>query len=78
MRTIPLNYDEELALARKSRAIFALNSGFADQLWLWEQMGHSIFEKGGIGPRKINPRYEEWRPNRGVLLTKDLEIKDEI
>lgn len=79
MRARALDYEAALALARGSRASIAPNSGFADQLRLWGEMGCSISEEAGDGaPRRTKLRYEEWRRDRGVLLTRDEEARQQV
>ena len=79
MRSRSLDYESALALARESRASIAPNSGFADQLRLWRTMNYSISEEAsqGNGPRKTKLQYEQWRRDRGILLTKAEETKQE-
>jgi dual specificity phosphatase 12 len=78
MRSRSLNYESALALARKSRAVIAPNEGFADQLRLWQKMNYSISEADGVGLRKTKLQYEEWRIDRGILLTKDEEMRHKV
>lgn len=77
MRGYSIDYESALALARKSRAVIAPNAGFADQLRLWQKMNYSISEADGVGLRKTKLQYEEWRRDRGILLTKDEEMRHE-
>ena len=78
MRSQSIDYESALALVRKSRASIAPNSGFADQLRLWDKLGYSISEGvGGDGPRRTKPEYEDWRRDRGILLTRDEQAKQE-
>jgi hypothetical protein len=85
MRTKSMDYDSALALARKSRSIIMPNSGFADQLRLWGQMDYTIYASDDAsdvgmhgGERKTKARYEDWRANRGILLSKGEEAKQEV
>ncbi|KAF2195188.1 phosphatases II [Zopfia rhizophila CBS 207.26] len=82
MRTRSLDYESALALARGSRSVITPNSGFADQLRLWQQTGYSIYaaprnDKGSL-ERKTKPEYEAWRSNRGVLLSRGEEEKQKV
>jgi predicted protein tyrosine phosphatase len=82
MRTCSLDYDSALASARASRSAITPNSGFADQLRLWQRLRYSIFvadpkEKGSTG-WGTKPEYEAWRANRGVLLSRGEEEKQRV
>lgn len=82
MRALSLDYEATLARARESRSIIAPNSGFADQLRLWHEMEYSIFMDSDHDAdslqRKTKPEYDEWKANRGVLLSKGEEEKHRI
>lgn len=82
MRTLSLDYEAALALARESRPVIFPNSGFSDQLRLWREMGLSIYahpengsESAGIITTKI---YDTWKENRGVLLSRDQQEKQKL
>ena len=82
MQTRSLDYESALASARASRSIITPNSGFADQLRLWQQMGYSIsapdLNENGSTEREPKPEYEVWRSNRGVLLSRGEEEKQRV
>ncbi|KAF2658356.1 phosphatases II [Lophiostoma macrostomum CBS 122681] len=81
MQEQSLDYDAALAIARISRSIIMPNSGFADQLRLWHQMGYSIYrdaEDSNEEEQEPKLEYEEWKANRGVLLSKGQEEKQKI
>ena len=78
MRHCSLDYESALALARKSRAVIAPNAGFADQLRIWQKMNYSISEADGVGSWKTKLQYIEWRRDRGILLTKDEEMRHDV
>jgi hypothetical protein len=69
MRKGSLDYDAALAIARKLRAMIAPNSGFADQLRLWTEWNWSCVEKNQAGDWMFTTAYDEWRENRGILLS---------
>ncbi|CAO2655117.1 Nn.00g101810.m01.CDS01 [Neocucurbitaria sp. VM-36] len=77
MRNRALDYESALSLARKSRAVIAPNSGFADQLRLWEKMEYSVMEHGDAETWKMKQQYDEWRMNRGVLYSRDEQAKQD-
>ena len=77
MRGCSLDYESALTLARESRAAIAPNAGFADQLRLWQKMNYSISEADGVGLWKTKLQYEEWRRDRGILLTREEEMRHE-
>ncbi|KAF1846858.1 phosphatases II [Cucurbitaria berberidis CBS 394.84] len=77
MRSHSLEYEEALALAQLSRRVITPNSGFADQLRLWKIMEYSILEMDHVGKWTTKLQYEEWKASRGVLYTKDEEMKQE-
>lgn len=83
MRAKSLDYPSALDLARKSRSIITPNSGFGDQLRLWKEMDYTIYTKGiekdsaGV-MRTTKPQYEQWRANRGILLSKGEEAKQQV
>lgn len=82
MRTRSLDYEFALANARAFRSVITPNSGFADQLRLWQQMGYSIFiadqKERESTQSEIKPEYEAWRSNRGVLLSRGEEEKQRV
>lgn len=78
MRARSIEYDTALSLARKYRPMIDPNSGFGDQLRLWRQLQYSIFTKAGYGNDgcvETKQEYEDWKSNRGVLLTRDEQEK---
>jgi dual specificity phosphatase 12 len=78
MRTRSLTYDSALKITQESRAVILPNSGFADQLRLWEAWNCSIIHDDEAGAWTIKPEYEDWRANRGVLLSRDQDKKQEV
>ncbi|KAI9147980.1 Dual specificity protein phosphatase MPK-4 [Paramyrothecium foliicola] len=79
MRKLYIDYGPALGLAKKARFIIAPNSGFVEQLVLWQQYGHTIYDGKEDGVPKIKPEYKEWKANRGILLSKaDAERQEEI
>lgn len=70
MKTLSLDYDSALSRAQKYRPVVMPNSGFADQLRLWGQLQHCIFTHNIGGKATTKSRYENWKADRGVLLTK--------
>ncbi|KAF2261251.1 dual specificity phosphatase [Lojkania enalia] len=83
MRTRSIDYDAAFNFARKSRSLITPNSGFAEQLRLWQQMGYTIYEKASEGGEengapKMKQQYEEWKANRGILLSKGEEAKQQL
>lgn len=82
MRTRSISYEAAFDLARKSRAAIIPNSGFADQLRVWQQMGYTIYKNasGGSGENsalKRTQQYEDWRANRGILMSRAEEAKQQ-
>jgi hypothetical protein len=83
MRTKSIDYESALALAQKSRSIITPNSGFADQLRIWQQMHYTIYldyidcVRGDEG-RKTKPEYEQWKADRGILLSRSEEAKQQV
>ena len=80
MRQQAIDYESALELARESRAMIMPNSGFVDQLRLWHAMGYSIYdndEKMVEASPTIKLKYLEWKDNRGILLSKAEQAKQE-
>ncbi|KFY50074.1 hypothetical protein V496_09609 [Pseudogymnoascus sp. VKM F-4515 (FW-2607)] len=82
MRTRSISYEAAFDLARKSRAVIIPNSGFADQLRVWQQMGYSIYKNGCESSGQNNALetaqvYEDWRANRGILMSRAQEAKEQ-
>lgn len=82
MRTRSISYEAAFDLARKSRAVIIPNSGFADQLQVWQQMGYTIYKNGSEGSGQNNAlkttqQYEDWRANRGILMSRAQEAKQQ-
>ncbi|KAF2686146.1 phosphatases II [Lentithecium fluviatile CBS 122367] len=81
MRSKALDYEAALALAQRSRAIITPNSGFVDQLRLWAQMRYTIYRAeaadGSPDERKAKAEYEAWKENRGILLSRGEEAKQQ-
>ena len=48
MRTLSLSYSEALSLARESRSLISPNSGFEEQLLIWEACGYDVFTDEGM------------------------------
>lgn len=76
MRTLSLHFPAALALARTYRPIITINSGFEEQLGLWETMGYDVYESnddgagedGNGGERKGKALYREWNEKRKGLF----------
>ena len=82
MRAHNIGFYEALHVAQRSRPLIHPNSGFSEQLRLWEQLGYTIFEEtsrddGQGGVPKVKQQYKDWKANRGVLLSKEAELKQE-
>ncbi|KAF1958164.1 phosphatases II [Byssothecium circinans] len=82
MRKHSISYEAALELARKSRPIITPNSGFADQLRLWHEMTYSIYDEekesaGEKADRKLKTQYVQWKVNKGILLSKGDQAKQE-
>lgn len=77
MRKHSLTYESALATARKSRAIILPNSGFVDQLRLWEEWQYSIIKEDRTPIWTTKLQYEYWRDNRGIILSRDQSMKQE-
>jgi len=74
MRTLSLSYDAALEMSRTYNPNICPNSGFADQLRLWERLHYSIFVVSRIGDDvKVVTRkeYEDWECNRGILRSRE-------
>jgi dual specificity phosphatase 12 len=83
MRSLDLDYEKALAMARKYRPIITPNSGFTDQLRLWQEMEFSIHVKSAFNNtcgiiRERKPQYMEWESNRGILLSKGQKEKQAV
>lgn len=82
MYNLSLDYNQALATAQKYRPSILPNSGFADQIRLWQGLGYSILKNGGEGEDgrwETKPEYEEWKANRGILMTKkQQEMQNEL
>jgi dual specificity phosphatase 12 len=64
MKSLGLEYEDALKLARKYRPVITINSGFEEQLGLWGEMGCDIYEEGGGGSggeRREKALYREWK-----------------
>jgi dual specificity phosphatase 12 len=77
MRRLSLSYDAALEIAKVYRPIIAPNTGFSEQLRLWQQWDYSIFKRSSMLNAvnsdkfpEIKDSYQEWRENRGILLSK--------
>ena len=77
MQNCSLDYESALAHVRTSRRVVAPNSGFADQLRLWATMGYSTLEFDKFGACQFKQEYRNWKASRGVLLSKEEDIKQE-
>ncbi|KAJ4298313.1 hypothetical protein N0V90_006213 [Kalmusia sp. IMI 367209] len=75
MRSLEIGFDAALGLARKSRVAIGPNSGFVEQLRLWGSMGYTIY---GDDEGQVKPQYENWKANRGLLLSKGEQMKQEV
>jgi hypothetical protein len=82
MQYIRLDYDQALSMAQKYRPSILPNSGFADQLRLWQKLDYSILKNVELGEAwgwETKAEYEEWRMNRGILMTKQQqEMQNEL
>lgn len=81
MQSRSIDYEAALALAVGSRAIIGPNTGFVDQLRLWKQMNYSIYEEEPQDQgteRKRKSQYDDWKANRGILMSKGEEAKQEV
>lgn len=82
MRARMIGFYDALHVAQQSRPLINPNSGFSDQLRLWEQLGCTIFEEMGQddeqdGAPRVKQQYKDWKANRGLLLSKQEEAKQE-
>jgi dual specificity phosphatase 12 len=77
MRKRKMSYETALDLARQYRAVIVPNSGFADQLRLWQHMSYTIYENASQNDGTLKPKqqYEDWRANRGILISRAQEVK---
>jgi dual specificity phosphatase 12 len=62
MKSLDLEHADAVKLARKYRPVITINSGFEEQLGLWEDMGCDIYEEGG--ERREKALYREWKGRR--------------
>ncbi|PVH92233.1 phosphatases II [Periconia macrospinosa] len=71
MRSQQLSYESALKIAQNARTIVAPNSGFADQIRIWQQLQYSIHNWGETTVEvSLKDEYLEWKSNRGVLLSR--------
>jgi dual specificity phosphatase 12 len=63
MKELDMGYEEALKLARKDRSVIAPNTGFAEQLQLWQRMGYEVWEEG-----KEKELYREWKEKRNTMV----------
>lgn len=74
MRSQQLSYESALKMAQNARSIVAPNSGFADQIRIWQKLQYSIHTWGeSTGERSLKDEYLAWKSNRGVLLSRTKE-----
>lgn len=74
MRSQQLSYESTLKMAQSARAMVAPNSGFADQLRLWQQLQYTIHAWGETTTTaSLKDEYLTWRSNRGILLSRSKE-----
>lgn len=78
MRSLSMSYDTVLALAREYRPSIAPNSGFAEQLRLWQQLEYRVINPKSWPDLKMKDEYETCRDNRGILLSKTERNKREM
>jgi hypothetical protein len=64
MRTLSLPYSEALSLARDSRPLISPNSGFEEQLLIWEACGYDVL--AGDGAEK--EAYKLWKKKRDGIF----------
>ncbi|KAI9154875.1 dual specificity phosphatase [Paramyrothecium foliicola] len=82
MRAHKIGFYDALHIAQRSRPLIRPNSGFSDQLQLWEQLGYTIFEEASQGDEqdgapRVKQQYKDWKTNRGLLLSKEAEARQE-
>ena len=73
MRSLAISYDDALRVARKYRPSIAPNSGFAEQLRVWERLECAVLSvkaTGGETEVIVKSEYEEWKGGRGILLSR--------
>lgn len=74
MRSQQLSYESALKMAQNARAIVAPNSGFANQLRLWQQLQYTIHNWGeSTNEVSLRDEYLAWKADRGVLLSRSQE-----
>ncbi|KAF2448214.1 phosphatases II [Karstenula rhodostoma CBS 690.94] len=67
MRALDLPYEAALAKVRAARPGVLLNSGFAEQLRLWELWRYSVYDD--VEGDRVKGVYVEWEGNRGILMS---------
>ncbi|KAH7319865.1 protein-tyrosine phosphatase-like protein [Stachybotrys elegans] len=82
MRAHNIGFYDALHMAQRSRSVIHPNSGFSDQLRLWEQLGYTIFEEmgqhdGQDGTPRVKQQCVDWKASRGILLSKEAEARQE-
>jgi predicted protein tyrosine phosphatase len=67
MRALGLRYEAALAKVRDARPSVLLNSGFAEQLRVWEGLRYSVYAEVEGG--RVKEEYVAWKENRGILMS---------
>lgn len=85
MRRLGKSFDDAMAMVKRSRSIVNLNSGFQEQLRMWEECQCDILERnaqaGSTDNDKIEkPAYAAWKRGHGLKIKSNVDgtpAKDE-